>query len=47
MAELDERIDHLRSVLATPADDRDDDALAHILRNLEQLRAEMTLDSLG
>ena len=47
MAELDERIDHLRSVLASPADDRDDAALAHTLSHLEQLRAEMTLDSLG
>ena len=47
MAELDERISRLRAVLATPSEDRDDDALTHTLRNLEQLRAEMAFDSLS
>jgi hypothetical protein len=48
MAELEERIARLQAVLSSPADtDRDDAALTHSLRNLEQLRAEMSLDAIG
>jgi len=43
MAEVEERIARLQQLLASPAPDRDDDRLIHTLRNLEQLRAEMSL----
>jgi hypothetical protein len=43
MADVEERIAHLQQLLASPGDDRDDDTLSRTLRNLEQLRAEMSL----
>ena len=43
MAEVEERIARLQQLLASPSPDRDDDTLLHTLRNLEQLRAEMSL----
>ena len=43
MAEVEERIARLQQLLASPSDDRDDDTLSRTLRNLEQLRAEMSL----
>jgi hypothetical protein len=39
---IEERIERLQQVLATPAEDRDDMALKLALRVLEQLRAELT-----
>jgi len=46
MAEVEERIARLQQLLAAPSDaDRDDDSLAHTLRNLQQLRAEMSLQA--
>jgi hypothetical protein len=42
MAEVDERIERLQTLLAMPASsDRDDDVLRHTLCLLRQLRAEM------
>ena len=41
--EVEERIARLQQLLASPAPDRDDDTLTRTLRNLEQLRAEMSL----
>jgi hypothetical protein len=43
MAELEERIARLQELLATPSPDRDEDTLSRTLRNLQQLRAEMSL----
>ena len=45
MAEVEERIARLQQLLASPAEDRDDDTLSRTLRNLQQLRAEMALQS--
>ena len=43
MAEVDERIARLRRLLASPGDTEcEPDTLTHTLRNLEQLRAEMS-----
>ncbi len=43
MAEVEERIARLQELLAHPAPERDDDTLERTLRNLEQLRAELSL----
>jgi hypothetical protein len=42
MAEVEERIARLQQLLACPCEERDDDTLSRTLRNLEQLRAEMS-----
>jgi hypothetical protein len=45
MAEVEERIARLQQLLASPCEDRDDDTLSRTLRNLQQLRAEMSLQA--